>query len=208
VRALIVVDVQNDFVRGGALAVPEGDIIVPLCNRLMKAFDLVVATQDWHPANHASFAINHPGKRIGDVIELNGLKQILWPAHCVQGMAGAMFVAGLETDRFDRVFQKGTDPEIDSYSGFFDNGHRKATGLETYLKLKGVNDVFVCGLATDYCVKFTAMDAREQGFTVSVVQDACRGVNLKLGDVEVAINEMKSAGVAIVNSEKVIGTMR
>jgi nicotinamidase/pyrazinamidase len=204
VKALIVVDVQNDFVPGGALAVPEGDLIVPICNRLMKAFDLVVATQDWHPANHGSFAVNHPGKQIGDIIELNGLQQILWPAHCVQNTQGAMFVEGLETDRFDRVFQKGTDPAIDSYSGFFDNGHRKETGLATYLKMKGVNDVYVCGLATDYCVKFTALDAKQLGFGVHLVRDACRGVNLKPGDVEAAIAEMKSAGVEIVTSDNVM----
>ncbi|HEY8750039.1 MAG TPA: bifunctional nicotinamidase/pyrazinamidase [Tepidisphaeraceae bacterium] len=203
-KALIVVDVQNDFVPGGALAVPEGDLIVPICNRLMKAFDLVVATQDWHPANHGSFAVNHPGKQIGDIIELNGLQQILWPAHCVQNTQGAMFVEGLETDRFDRVFQKGTDPAIDSYSGFFDNGHRKETGLATYLKMKGVNDVYVCGLATDYCVKFTALDAKQLGFGVHLVRDACRGVNLKPGDVEAAIAEMKSAGVEIVTSDNVM----
>ena len=203
-KALIVVDVQNDFVPGGALAVPEGNLIVPICNRLMKAFDLVAATQDWHPANHGSFAANHPGKKIGDIIELNGLQQILWPTHCVQNTGGAMFVEGLETDRFDRVFQKGTNPEIDSYSGFFDNGHRKETGLATYLKMKGVSDIYVCGLATDYCVKFTALDAKQLGFGVHLVRDACRGVNLKPGDVEAAIAEMKSAGIGIVTSENVL----
>ena len=157
-KALIVVDVQNDFVPGGALAVPEGDRVVPLCNALANSFDLVVATQDWHPADHGSFAANHPGRKVGEVIDLQGLQQILWPVHCVQNTPGAQFVHGLDTSRFARIFQKGTDPAIDSYSGFFDNGHRRSTGLGDYLRSNNVTDVYVCGLATDYCVKFTALD--------------------------------------------------
>jgi nicotinamidase/pyrazinamidase len=202
--ALIVVDVQNDFVPGGALAVPEGDRVVPICNRLMEHFGLVVATQDWHPKNHASFAANHPGRSAGEVIDLNGLPQVLWPVHCVQGTAGAGFAPGLKVDRFTKVFQKGTDPEIDSYSGFFDNGHRKATGLGDYLAGKNVTDVYVCGLATDYCVKFTALDADQLGLKVHLLENACRGVNLKPGDVDRAVAQMRKAGVTVVNSASIL----
>jgi nicotinamidase/pyrazinamidase len=199
-RALILVDIQNDFVPGGALAVPEGDQIVPIANELQKKFDLIVATQDWHPRDHGSFAANHPGKKPGDVIDLHGLPQVLWPVHCVQQTPGAAFVPGLDASRIARVFQKGTDPAIDSYSGFFDNGHRKSTGLGDWLKAKGVADVYVCGLATDYCVKFTALDARQLGFNVSVVEDACRGVNLKPTDSADAIAAMRNAGVKVIRS--------
>ncbi|HSZ56208.1 MAG TPA: bifunctional nicotinamidase/pyrazinamidase [Tepidisphaeraceae bacterium] len=198
-KALIVVDVQNDFVPGGALAVPEGDRVVPLCNALANSFDLVVATQDWHPADHGSFAANHPGREVGDVIDLHGLGQILWPVHCVQNTRGAEFVPGLDTTRFARVFQKGTDSAIDSYSGFFDNGHRRSTGLGDYLKSKNVTDVYVCGLATDYCVKFTALDAKSLRFNVTLIQDASRGVNLRSGDAAAAIEQMRSAGVRIAD---------
>src|SRR5258706_8522984 len=158
--ALILIDLQNDFVPGGALAVHDGDHVVPIANELMKRFDLVVATQDWHPPDHGSFAANHPGKRVGEVIDLNGLPQVLWPVHCVQGTYGAEFVAGLTVDKVTRVFRKGTDAAIDSYSGFFDNGHRRATGMGDWLKERGVRDIYVMGLATDYCVKFTALDGR------------------------------------------------
>ena len=203
-KALVLVDIQNDFIPGGALAVPEGDRIVPICNELSRAFDLVIATQDWHPASHGSFAANHLGHKIGDVIDLHGLQQILWPVHCVQNTPGAAFVPALDTSRFDRVFQKGTDPNIDSYSGFFDNGHSKATGLGDYLKSRNVSDIYVCGLATDYCVKYTALDARGLGFNVWLIEDASRGVNLKPGDVNAAINEMRRAGVRVCGSSNVI----
>jgi nicotinamidase/pyrazinamidase len=197
VNALIIVDVQNDFVPGGALPVPNGHLVVPVINRIQPRFDLVVATQDWHPANHGSFAANHPGRKPGDVIDLHGLPQILWPTHCVQHTPGADFVPGLETTCIERIFRKGTDTHIDSYSGFFDNGHRKSTGLGEYLKDRGVTDVHVCGLATDYCVKFTALDARQLGFNVHLVTDAISGVNLNPGDVDRAVGEMSGAGVKI-----------
>ena len=199
-KALILVDLQNDFCPGGALAVPEGDVVIPLANALQKHFDLVVATQDWHPRDHASFASNHPGKEIGEVIELGGLPQVLWPDHCVQNTPGAELVSRLDPGALgiDRVFQKGTDRNIDSYSGFFDNGHRKATGLGDYLKSKGVTHVYTCGLATDYCVKFTALDAVQLGFRTHLFASASRGVNLKPGDVDRAIEEMKRAGVEIL----------
>ncbi|MGE5608918.1 MAG: bifunctional nicotinamidase/pyrazinamidase [Bacillota bacterium] len=199
-RALIIVDVQNDFVPGGALPVPEGHHVLPVINRLQPHFDLVVATRDWHPADHGSFAATH-GRKVGEVIDLNGLPQILWPVHCVQNTPGANFVPGLEIQRIEKVFHKGTDPAIDSYSGFFDNGHRKATGLAEYLKDKGVNDVYVAGLATDYCVKATALDARQLGFNTFLIEDACRGVELKPGDIAAAIEHMKKAGVKVLQSQ-------
>ncbi len=203
VDCLIVVDIQNDFVPGGALPVKEGDRIVPVVNRLQPRFDLVIATQDWHPANHGSFAVNHPDRKAGDVIDLAGQPQILWPVHCVQNTPGAAFFPGLDTRRITRVFQKGTDPLIDSYSGFFDNGHRKATGLGDWLKSKAVTRISICGLATDYCVKFTALDAVALGFKTDLIVDACRGVNLHPGDVDRAIEEMKRQGVHTMTSAEV-----
>jgi nicotinamidase/pyrazinamidase len=169
-KVLIVVDVQNDFCPGGALAVREGDAVVPIINALQPKFDLVVATQDWHPANHGSFAANHSGKNIGEVIQLGDLPQVLWPVHCVQDTEGAEFVAELDTSRIAQVFRKGTDSQIDSYSGFFDNGHKRATGLGEYLQEQNATAVYVAGLATDYCVKFTALDARQLGFETYLVR--------------------------------------
>jgi nicotinamidase/pyrazinamidase len=202
-KALIIVDVQNDFCPGGALAVPEGDSIVPVINELQQRFDLVVATQDWHPAEHLSFAANHPGKSIGELIELNGQPQVLWPVHCVQGTTGADLRGGLDRDRIACVFPKGDDPAIDSYSGFFDNDHQTSTGLSSYLKDHGVHQVYVCGLATDYCVKFTALDAQQLGFETFLVEDASRGVNLQPQDVAQAVQEMRVAGVQVVQSSEV-----
>lgn len=199
-KALIWVDLQNDFVPGGALAVPEGDMVAGPANRLQPKFDLVVATQDWHPPDHGSFAVNHPGRQPGEVIELNGLQQLLWPAHCVQNTRGAALLDALDKTRVDRVFQKGTDPGLDSYSGFYDNGHRRSTGLGEYLRERGVEEVYVLGLATDYCVKYTALDARRLGFRTFLIEDACRGVELQPGDVERAVEEMRSAGVMVIGS--------
>ncbi len=198
-KALILVDIQNDFVPGGALAVSEGDAVVPVANALARSgdFDLVVATQDWHPAGHESFASAHDGHEAGQVIDLHGLDQVLWPVHCVQGTPGAEFVDALDTDAIDAVFQKGTDPTIDSYSGFFDNGRRKATGLGEWLRERGVTAVTVVGLATDYCVKFTALDAISEGFATTVVTEACRGVNLSPGDSERALEELAEAGAVL-----------
>jgi nicotinamidase/pyrazinamidase len=205
VNALVIVDVQNDFCPGGALPVPEGDRVVEVINRLQPRFDLAVATQDWHPADHGSFAANHPGKNVFDTIDLNGLPQTLWPVHCVQGTRGAELAPGLDKTRIARIFRKGTDPGIDSYSGLFDNGHRKSTGLGEWLRGQGVTEVFVCGLATDYCVKFTALDAAQFGFKAFLIEDASRGVNLRPGDVQNAIAEMRRAGVGIVQSAGVVG---
>ncbi|RMH72316.1 MAG: bifunctional nicotinamidase/pyrazinamidase [Gemmatimonadetes bacterium] len=202
-KALIIVDVQNDFCPGGALAVQEGDQIIPIINRLAQSgqFDRIIATQDWHPANHGSFAANHPGKTPGERIKLGGLDQILWPIHCVQGSHGADFHPELDRSHVDCIFQKGTDPQIDSYSGFYDNGRRKSTGLAEYLHGEGIQQVVVVGLATDYCVKFTALDARQEGFETVLVEDAVRGVNLNPNDVEQAIRAMKAAGVRVVSSD-------
>ena len=201
-RALIVVDLQNDFMPGGALAVPEGDAVVPVANRVASNFDLVVASQDWHPANHGSFASQHPGSKPGGRIELNGLDQVLWPDHCVEGTDGAAFHRDLSTDRFAQVFRKGTDPGIDSYSTFFDNAHRRSTGMADYLRGRGVEEVYLLGLATDYCVKFSALDAVDCGFKARVIEDGCRGIDLHPGDVHKAIEEMRQAGVEIVTSDQ------
>jgi nicotinamidase/pyrazinamidase len=201
-RALLLVDIQNDFVPGGALPTRNGDEVVPLANRLQPLFELVVATQDWHPADHASFASNHEGKNPGDVIDLHGLPQVLWPDHCVQNSEGAELHPLLVRDSIAKVVRKGTDRKIDSYSGFFDNGHRKATGLADYLRAEGVTDVFIAGLATDYCVRWTALDALELGFATHVVEDACRGVDLQPGDIDKALGEMRAAGAVIVRSDE------
>jgi len=203
-RALILVDIQNDFIPGGALAVAGGDKVVPVANRIQSAFDLIVGTQDWHPANHGSFASQHAGKKPGDVIDLNGIAQVLWPDHCVQGSRGAEFHRQLDMRRVAAVFQKGVDPEIDSYSGFFDNGHRRGTGLSEYLRSRNVTDIYIAGLATDYCVKFTALDARTLGLNVFVIEDACRGVNLNPGDSAAAFDQMRAAGAHLITSDDLV----
>ena len=189
--ALILVDIQNDFCPGGSLAVKEGDHIVPIVNELQKRFELVVATKDWHPEGHSSF-------------------ESLWPPHCVQNTPGAEFVVGLDTGRIAHTFLKGTDPAVDSYSGFFDNEHKLSTGLGDWLRAQGVTNVTVAGLATDYCVKFTALDALRLGFETTVVRDACRGVEVNAGDTERAVEEMRAAGARIVESREILeaGTRR
>ncbi|HJW95216.1 MAG TPA: bifunctional nicotinamidase/pyrazinamidase [Thermoanaerobaculia bacterium] len=202
-RALIIVDIQNDFIPGGSLAVAQGDEVVPVANRMQERFELVIATQDWHPANHGSFASNHDGHKPGDVIELAGIPQVLWPDHCVQGSRGAEFHRGLDLSGVTRIFRKGIDPAIDSYSAFFDNAHRRATGLGDYLRDEAVTDVYILGLATDYCVKFSALDAVQLGFKTHVIEDGCRGVELHPGDVAKSIEEMRNAGVEITKSTEV-----
>jgi nicotinamidase/pyrazinamidase len=201
-NALILVDLQNDFCPDGALPVPQGDQVIAVVNRLQPLFDLVVATQDWHTADHGSFAAHHPGKKPGDNIELAGLRQILWPVHCVQGTPGADLHHSLDRSRITRVFRKGDDPALDSYSGFFDNGHRKSTGLGEYLKEQGVTSVYVCGLATDYCVMWTALDAVDLGFKTYLIEDACHGVDANAGDVQRAIQQMQAQGVIVVQSRQ------
>jgi nicotinamidase/pyrazinamidase len=202
-KALILVDIQNDFLPGGALGVPRGNEVIPVANGLQPRFGLVVATQDWHPKGHGSFASTRPGRKPGELAELGGLPQVLWPDHCVQGTTGAAFAPGLEMNRVEAIVRKGTDPTIDSYSGFFDNGHRKATGLGDYLRGRGATDLYVMGLATDYCVKFTALDALRLGFRAFPVQDGSRGVELRAGDVARATEEMRQAGVQIVQAADV-----
>ena len=199
-RALVLVDLQNDFCPGGALAVARGDEVIPVANRLARHFDAVVATQDWHPREHGSFAANHPGKEPYQVIELGGLPQVLWPVHCVQGSKGAELHPALDRSRITKIFPKGTDPSIDSYSGFHDNGRQRSTGLADWLRDAGVDTVYVMGLATDYCVKFTALDARAEGFATYLVEDGCRGVELAPGDSERAIDELRAAGVVVIDS--------
>ena len=196
-HALVLVDLQPDFLPGGALAVAEGDLVVPYAVARMQEFGCIVATQDWHPPDHGSFASQHPGKEPGERIELHGLTQVLWPDHCVQGTAGAELCAELDRERITAVFRKGSDPTVDSYSGFFDNGRRHATGLGDWLRERGVRALSVLGLATDYCVKFTALDARELGFEVTLLSAGCRGVELKPGDVARALDELRAAGVQI-----------
>lgn len=175
--ALLIIDLQSDFLPGGSLAVTDGDQIIPIINKLQGAYDLIVATQDWHPANHGSFASQHSGKKVFEMAELGGLPQVLWPDHCVQGSFGAKLNSALNQKRIAAIFRKGMDPEIDSYSAFFDNGHRKATGLEGYLKGLGVDEVHVCGLAADYCVFSSAMDALSLGFKVAIIDKATKAIS-------------------------------
>lgn len=199
-KALIIVDVQYDFLPGGALAVSNGDQVIPVINAIQPLFDLIVATQDWHPLDHGSFAANHPGTQPGEVIKLSGLDQVLWPVHCVQGSEGADFHRDLDRSRWMRVFQKGTNRMVDSYSGFYDNNRMGDTGLADFLKNEQVRDVFVVGLATDYCVKFTVLDALSEGFETWLIVDGTKGVNLSEGDTLQAIEEMKKAGANIIES--------
>lgn len=198
--ALVLVDLQNDFMPGGALGVSGGDATVPVANALSARFELVVASRDWHPPNHGSFVTAHPGKAVGDIVTLGGLDQVVWPVHCVQDTWGAAFHDDLDTSRFAEVVSKGTDPGIDSYSAFFDNAHRRATGLEQILRRAGVTRLYLMGLATDYCVKYTALDARQLDFETVVVEDGCRGVNLAPDDSAKAVEEMRAAGVEISDS--------
>jgi nicotinamidase/pyrazinamidase len=203
-NALILVDIQNDFCPGGSLAVPAGDAIVPLANNLQTHFDLVIATQDWHPRDHMSFATNQPGHQVGEVIDVKGLPQVLWPAHCIQDSAGASFHPALLTSRIDKIIHKGADSTIDSYSAFFDNAHLRSTGLADYLRDHGVKSIYLMGLATDYCVKYSCLDAVGLGFDVHLILDACRGIGLQAGDIVGAIEEMRRAGVKIINSHDIV----
>jgi len=199
-RALILLDLQYDFCPGGALAVAHGDETIAVANRLMPYFSMVVATQDWHPVDHGSFATQHAGKKPGDMIELAGVPQVVWPPHCVQGTHGAELHAGLAHGRITEVFLKGTDRAIDSYSGFYDNARKKQTGLADWLRERWITRLYVMGLATDYCVKATVLDARELGFDVWVIEDGCRAVELAAGDGERAFTAMRQAGATLVES--------
>lgn len=201
--ALLIIDVQNDFCLGGKLAVPEGDDVIPVINSIISSvnFDRIVATQDWHPDNHISFAKNHEGKKVGDIIEINGISQYLWPEHCVAGSYGAEFCFGLDIKKVDIIIRKGINPEIDSYSAFFENDKRRKTGLDGYLKSLDIKNVYICGLATDYCVFYSAMDSKNLGFETFVIIDACRGVDLPAGNLEKALKQMKENGIIIIKSK-------
>jgi nicotinamidase/pyrazinamidase len=177
-KALIIVDIQNDFLQGGRLAVKGGNEVIPIINSIQEKFDLVVATQDWHPEGHKSFASQYSNKREYEKIELNNIKQTLWPDHCVQNTFGAEISSELNQNRIEAIFRKGMNSNVDSYSGFFDNGKLKCTGLGDFLKGRGVNEVFVCGLAADYCVYFTAKDALELGFKSNIIENATKAINL------------------------------
>jgi nicotinamidase/pyrazinamidase len=193
---LLVIDVQNDFCPGGALAVPQGDEIIPVVNRLAASYAHVLLTQDWHPRGHASFASSHPGKHPFETIDVSYGAQILWPDHCVQGTPGAAFHPGLDIPHTELVLRKGFRSMIDSYSAFRENDHRTATGLAGYLRERGFERVSLCGLATDFCVAFSAIDARQAGFEVSVVTSACRGIDVD-GSLAQAMRSMSEAGVIV-----------
>ncbi|WP_373057339.1 bifunctional nicotinamidase/pyrazinamidase [Zunongwangia sp. H14] len=200
-KALLIIDVQNDFMPAGALAVPEGDQVVPVINRLQEKFELVIATQDWHPAGHASFAKSHAGKMEFEKIELDGIEQVLWPEHCVQNSEGAAFHKDLETSKIEAIFRKGTDLKIDSYSGFYDNAHLKSTGLAGYLKEKGVEEIYFSGLAAEFCVFFSIQDALQEGFSALLIEDATRALNPL--EFEKAKKSILANGGKIITSEKI-----
>lgn len=200
-KALILVDIQYDFLPGGALAVPEGDAIIPVANKIQEYVDLVIATQDWHPPEHQSFASNHPGKKPMEIIELTGMKQILWPDHCVQGSSGADFPAQLNMNKVEAIFRKGMDPTIDSYSGFFDNGYKKSTGMGDYLKGRNIDTVYVLGLAGDVCVRHTIHDALELGFHALLVEDGTRSIEPQAFDK--CKRELRMKGLKIIHSSEI-----
>ena len=201
-NALLLIDIQNDFLPGGRLAVPDGDAIIPLINKLQPQFDLVVATQDWHPAGHQSFASSHAGRSQFEQIDLHGLPQVLWPDHCTQASTGAELAPTLHTELVEAIFRKGTNLEIDSYSAFFDNGHRKSTGLADYLRGRGVTQVFIAGLAGDYCVYYSALDALAAGFTTSVITDATRAISAD--GFLVALADLRVKGAHLLESASVL----
>ena len=198
--ALVIIDVQNDFCPGGALAVDEGHAVVPAINRMTLEFDTVVATQDWHPSGHVSFASSHPGKHPLEAVRVGDMDQVVWPDHCVQGSRGADFHPDLDTNRAALIVRKGMDPGLDSYSGFFENDRKTPTGLEFYLRGLGISNVYLCGLATDYCVFYSAMDSARLGFETFLVEDACRGVGFPEGSVASALAAMRRQGVTVIDS--------
>ncbi len=201
--ALVVVDVQNDFLPGGALAVPRGDEIVPLVNRVAARFAVVVLTQDWHPAGHASFASSHPGKRPFQTLRMPYGEQVLWPDHCLQGSAGAAFAAALDVPHAQLVIRKGHHRKVDSYSAFLEADRRTRTGLDGYLASRGVKRIFCVGLATDFCVAWTALDARRFKLQAAVIEDACRAIDTG-GSLAAAWQAMQKAGVKRISSASVL----
>ncbi|ANQ47535.1 bifunctional nicotinamidase/pyrazinamidase [Flammeovirga yaeyamensis] len=199
-RALIIIDVQNDFLTDGLLVVPEGEQIIPVLNNINHHFDVVVATKDWHPATHKSFARNHEDREVGEIVEVNEVPQILWPPHCVKESHGAEFPSDLNTEVIEKVFWKGTNEDIDDYSGFYDNEKLNDTGLHDFLQSKGVTEVYVAGIALDFCVKFTALDAKSLGYKTFMIEDASRGINYRPNDVQNAITDMKVSGIRVIKS--------
>lgn len=199
---LIIVDVQNDFCPSGALPVPEGDKVVPVINKIIDKFDKVVATQDWHPQNHVSFASTHK-KNVGDIIEVDGIKQVLWPEHCVQGSYGAEFHKELDLRKVNLIIRKGVNANIDSYSAFLENDKKTETGLHYWIKGLGIENVYICGLALDYCVYYTACDAIKFGFKTYVILDATRAVDIPEGNKKKVLSHMQSIGVKIINHEDI-----
>src|SRR5690625_1898048 len=199
-KALLLIDIQNDFIPGGSLTVPEGDQVVEIANKLQQKFDLVLATQDWHPSNHISFASNHEGKKEFEEIQLGDLKQTLWPDHCVQNTKGAEFHPDLKTNKIEAIFRKGTDPAIDSYSAFYDNAHLKNTGLSGYLKEKGVKTIYFMGLAGDICVYFSAKDALNLGFECIIIEDGSKPLDTEIFAEKK--EELTTKGVKYINSEE------
>lgn len=204
-KALLIIDVQNDFLPGGSLAVAGGDAILPVINRISDRFDLVVASQDWHPPGHKSFASNHAGRQVFEEIDLHGLAQTLWPDHCVQASQGAEFSPQLDMCPVEAIFRKGTDREIDSYSAFHDNGHRKSTGLADYLRGKDIDSVYLTGLAGDICVYFTALDALAEGFSTTIITDGCKPFDES--DFNHKLTELKSRGLKVVTSAELEQTL-
>lgn len=202
-KALLVVDIQNDFCPGGALAVPNGDTIVPTVNKLVNVFDAVIQTQDWHPAGHSSFASSHKGKEPYDTVEMDYGTQVLWPDHCIQGSMGAEFHPELNTLKTQVVIRKGFRREIDSYSTFFENDQQTTTGLTGYLDQRGITDLYTVGLATDFCVKWSILDGIDEGFNMHIVKDAVKGIDLD-GSLDAAWDEMKEKGVYIVTSDDLL----
>ncbi len=194
---------QNDFLEGGALEVPKSNKIIPIINEIQKKFKLKIFTQDWHPVNHKSFASNHSQYNLYDVIDLNGIQQVLWPDHCVQNTFDAEIHKDVSFPNNAHIIRKGMDPNVDSCSGFFDNGRVHSTGLELFLKEKNVKDIYICGLATDYCVKYTAIDSAELNFKTYLVVDATQAVNINPDDFDKAVNEMENKGIIIIHSKNI-----
>lgn len=201
-KALIIVDIQNDFLKGGSLAVPDGNAIIPVINKILPVFDILIYTKDWHPANHKSFASNHKEKNVYDVIDLKGISQVLWPDHCIQNTFGSEFHKDLIISGKNTYYIfKGTDPDVDSYSAFFDNKKIHDTGLNKLLKEKNIDEIYICGLSTDYCVKYTAIDAIELNYNTYIVADATKAVNINPDDYEKSLKELKNIGVKIIFSK-------
>lgn len=202
-KGLIIIDVQRDFCPGGSLAVPGGDEVVPVINNIMDGFPFLAATADWHPPGHVSFASSHPGKKILDTVKAAGIDQFLWPDHCVAGTPGAQFHQDLRTDGLDLILRKGKKKDLDSYSAFFENDRKTPTGLAGTLRERGIDRVYLCGLATDVCVYYSAIDAAALGFETLLIEDASRGVDTPAGSLSAALEDLRQKGVKIINHRQV-----